>query len=131
MANLPSGDRPRFEEEIEGPLADRRQALRLLAGGCPPVGDDDDRSPAQARLERAAGRDTAAAARDVRARARDEAAELRDRRVAAAGVGSHEEAGRDRRAAAQDREEAACERLRALVDREALAREGRDPGPLA
>lgn len=124
MANLPSGDRPRVNGEIEGPPVEKHRTLRLLAGGRPPVSDDP--SSAKARLDRADWRDTTAAARDVRARARDEAAELRDAVVAPADAGSHREAAHDRHEAAEDREEAARERLRALVDREALAREARD-----
>jgi hypothetical protein len=125
MASLPSGDRARTNGQVDRPLAERHRALHLLAGGRPPVADDQ--SPAQARLDRAAARDTAAAARDARARARDEAAELRDLAAAAAGAVPRHQAARDRSQAAEDREEAARERLRALVDREALAREARHP----
>ena len=124
MASLPSGDRARTNGNVEGLPVEKVRALHLLVGECPPVISGDS-SAVQARLDRAACRDTLAAARDVRARARDRAAELYDGVTveADAAVLNHVRAAHDRDEAAQDREEAARERLRALVDREALARE--------
>jgi len=124
MASLPSGDRPRANGEIAGPPAEKDRALHLLVDECLPAVSDDS-SAVQARLERAACRDTLAAARDVRARARDRRAELYDGVMgdADAAVLNRARAAHDRDEAAQDRDDAARDRLRALVDREAIARE--------
>jgi hypothetical protein len=124
MASLPSGDRPRANGEVEGPPEGNVRALHLLVDECLPV-ISDDASAVQARLDRAACRDTLATARDMRARARDRTAELYDGVTgdSDAAVLNRARAAHDRDEAAHDREEAARDRLRALVDREAIARE--------